>query len=57
MSAIEEVVTYNCVYIWSLYLGLHMAYYDNEGVLVSHPVYTASQYLTSNFAIDLLGKY
>ncbi|XP_046436019.1 uncharacterized protein LOC124187876 [Neodiprion fabricii] len=38
-----------------IYIRLHVCYYNDEGLLISHPLSTAKHYLTHSFAIDLLG--
>ena len=39
-----------------LYLGLHMCYYNEEGILVTHPMYTARNYVRSRFFLDLISS-
>ena len=41
----------------AIYLGFHMAFFNREGVLVSHPLITAERYVFSRFLIDLLGSF
>lgn len=38
-----------------IYLRFHYCYYNEKGLLVSHPLKTASHYLNHGFLIDVLG--
>ena len=38
----------------SRYIGLHVAYYNRDNILVTHPLWTASHYLCTGFFFDLL---
>ncbi|XP_018319642.1 uncharacterized protein LOC108733088 [Agrilus planipennis] len=38
-----------------MYLRLHVCYYNDEGILVSHPLKTASHYLSHSFVTDFIG--
>lgn len=38
-----------------VYLRLHCQYYNEKGILVTHPLYTAKHYLSRSFLIDLMG--
>lgn len=38
-----------------IYIRLHVCYYNDQGILVSHPLSTAKHYLAHGFAVDLLG--
>ncbi|KAK9891943.1 hypothetical protein WA026_017426 [Henosepilachna vigintioctopunctata] len=40
-----------------LYLFLHVAYYNQYGLLVSHPLSTAKHYLANNFLMDLAAAF
>ncbi|XP_017772716.1 PREDICTED: uncharacterized protein LOC108559859 [Nicrophorus vespilloides] len=37
-----------------VYIRLHVCYYNEDGVLVTHPKYTATHYITTSFTVDLL---
>lgn len=37
-----------------IYVKLHFCYYNQEGLLISHPYFTAKHYLQHNFVVDLL---
>lgn len=39
------------------YVRLHYCYYNNSGLLISHPYLTAKQYLSHNFIVDLIGVF
>ena len=41
----------------AIYLGLHMAYFNRDGVLVSHPLSTAKRYFVSRFAMDIIASF
>lgn len=36
------------------YIRAHVAFYNEEGVAVTHPVQTARHYLRTSFALDLI---
>lgn len=36
---------------------MHVCYYDKKGILVTHPRYTATNYLTTSFTIDFLSLF
>lgn len=38
-----------------IYIRLHVCYYNEQGILISHPLSTAKHYLSHGFAVDLLG--
>ncbi|CAG2061389.1 unnamed protein product [Timema podura] len=40
-----------------LYVCMHVGYFNEMGVLVTHPLYTAKHYLQHNFVIDLLACF
>lgn len=44
--------------IWSsyvdVYMSLFVAFYNNDGIFITHPKYTAKNYLTHNFVMDLI---
>lgn len=40
--------------IVDIYLRFHVAYYNSDGLLIKHPLYTAKHYFTHGFLIDLL---
>ncbi|KAI4469151.1 cyclic nucleotide-gated cation channel subunit a [Holotrichia oblita] len=40
--------------ICDLYIRLHVAYYNENGILIKHPLCTAKHYLTHGFLIDAL---
>ncbi|KAK9738491.1 Cyclic nucleotide-binding domain [Popillia japonica] len=40
-----------------MYIRLHVCYYNNDGILVTHPKYTAKYYLTHAFLIDFLACF
>lgn len=57
-----------CVWAWinigldvtawiDMYIRLHVCYYNEEGLLVSHPLYTAWYYVTHGMLLDLLGCF
>ena len=46
-----DLLSFVCVY-----LGLHMCYYNEEGILVSHTAYTARNYLKGRFFLDLFSS-
>ncbi|XP_013389400.1 potassium voltage-gated channel subfamily H member 6, partial [Lingula anatina] len=54
-SILGWVITYTLdVLSWiAMYIGLHTAYYNKKGCLVSHPLATAKHYFTTNFLLDL----
>lgn len=37
-----------------LYVRLHVCYFNDDGILVKHPLLTAKRYLTHGFVLDLL---
>lgn len=37
-----------------MYVRLHVQYYDERGIQITHPLYTAYHYLTTSFFIDVL---
>lgn len=41
------------VVIPDMYLRLHYQYYTDMGILITHPLYTAKNYLTTTFITDL----
>lgn len=40
-----------------VYMSLLVAYYNEDGILITHPKYTAKNYLTHNFAMDLISTF
>lgn len=66
LFTIPPVITCsNCVWRWILlyldlmalidiYLKFHYCYYNDNGLLVTHPLKTASHYLKHSFVIDLI---
>lgn len=40
--------------ICDLYMRLHVAYYNKDGILVKHPLHTAKHYLTHGFLVDAI---
>ena len=47
-----------CRVIFNLfsYLGLHTAYYNEEGVLITNPLMCAKHYVKSNFVYEFLAN-
>lgn len=45
---------FDLFYIVDMFVRLHIQYYNENGILVTHPLYTARHYLKTNFAIDLV---
>lgn len=45
-----------CAYI-DIYLLFHMGYYNEKGVLITHPKYTARNYITHSFIVDILAVF
>lgn len=39
------------------YIRFHVGYYNEKGILVAHPLYTAKYYLSHAFIIDLIGCF
>lgn len=42
------------VFIPDFFIRLHCQYYNKVGLLITHPLFTARHYLTTNFPIDIL---
>jgi len=42
------------LFLIDIYIKMHVSYYNEDGVLVTHPTATAKNYLRRNFLIDLL---
>lgn len=42
---------------FDIYVRLHVAYYDQIGILIRHPLVTAKYYIKHSFVIDLLGVF
>lgn len=40
-----------------MYIRMHCCYYNNQGVLVSHPIHTAQHYFQTSFAIDIYASF
>ncbi|XP_058949071.2 uncharacterized protein [Pocillopora verrucosa] len=40
-----------------MYIKFHLAFYNENNVLVTHPIYTARNYLRKNFPLDLLCSF
>lgn len=40
-----------------LYVMLHVCYYNEKGILVTHPARTATHYLSKNFVVDLFACF
>lgn len=40
-----------------IYLRFHFCYYDDKGLLITHPLKTASHYLNHGFLVDLVGVF
>ncbi|KAJ7372502.1 hypothetical protein OS493_019011 [Desmophyllum pertusum] len=40
-----------------MYIKFHLAFYNENNVLVTHPLYTARNYLRKNFSLDLLSSF
>lgn len=47
----------NLTALLDIYLLLHMGYYNEDGLLITHPKDTALYYLKHSFAVDLLGVF
>ncbi|GJQ69135.1 hypothetical protein Trydic_g6293 [Trypoxylus dichotomus] len=43
-----------CVGLMDFYIRLHTAYYNKNGILVTHPLYTCLNYLKTSFLLDFL---
>lgn len=41
-------------YLVDLYIRMHCQYYNNKGILVTHPWSTMKYYLTTSFALDVI---
>nr|XP_022913144.1 uncharacterized protein LOC111423988 [Onthophagus taurus] len=39
------------------YIRMHVRYYNDIGILVTHPLYTALHYFTSSFSVDMFGLF
>lgn len=48
--------TFRFVGFTDIYIRFHCQYYNNRGIIVDHPLYTARNYVRSSFAIDLIGN-
>lgn len=44
-------------YLFFSYVRFHVSYYNKRGILVTHPKYTALNYLSRAFILDLLGAF
>lgn len=44
------------VYV-DMYILLHVAYYNEDGILITHPKHTAKYYLTHSFIVDLISAF
>ena len=51
------ITLFHYFYCFSRYLSFHIAYYNENKVLVTHPLSTAEHYLKSNFLLDLLSCF
>ncbi|KAF5288618.1 hypothetical protein FQR65_LT11989 [Abscondita terminalis] len=40
-----------------IYLRFHVCFYNDKGILVSHPLFTSQYYLKRAFVVDLLGVF
>ena len=43
--------------LFLIYAGFHMAYFNSEGVLVSHPLRTAQNYFSTRFLFDFIACF
>lgn len=50
------ILTDICAYI-DIYLLLHLAYYNKQGILITHPQMTASNYIRRSFALDVIAVF
>lgn len=49
--------TLDATAVADIYLRLHVAYYNETGILIWHPLKTAIHYVTHGFLFDLLGVF
>lgn len=49
--------TSDIVMAFDLYIRMHCQYYDNNGILVTHPWSTVKHYLSTSFIIDFLAFF
>ncbi|XP_046424762.1 uncharacterized protein LOC124182029 [Neodiprion fabricii] len=53
---ITRVITFlNIAALLDIYVRMHVGYFNEKGLLVTHPLSTASQYMTTSMFVDLLG--
>ncbi|XP_071057155.1 uncharacterized protein [Onthophagus taurus] len=48
---------FDLVALIDLYIRLHCQYYNEKGILVTHPLYTAKNYLKTAFMMDSMGCF
>lgn len=46
-------IVLGCITLIDFYIRMHCQYYNEQGILVSHPLYTAKHYFKTLFLIDL----
>ncbi|XP_068721896.1 uncharacterized protein [Montipora capricornis] len=49
--------SFDIVCLVDMYIRFHLAFYNKNNVLVTHPLFTARHYLRTNFALDLLCSF
>lgn len=43
------------VFFWvDIYIRMHLQYYNKDGILVTHSLYTARNYIQTNFPVDIM---
>ncbi|XP_044173366.1 LOW QUALITY PROTEIN: uncharacterized protein LOC114949688 [Acropora millepora] len=48
---------FDIICLVDMYVRFHLAFYNENNVLVTHPLFTARHYLRTNFALDLLCSF
>ncbi|CAH3024940.1 unnamed protein product, partial [Porites evermanni] len=48
---------FDIICLVDMYIKFHLAFYNENNVLVTHPLYTARNYLRTNFSLDLLFSF
>ena len=51
-NLVVDLVSLSCIYF-----GFHVAYYNDDGILVTHPLITARHYAKTTLFIDFLGCF
>ncbi|XP_068704187.1 uncharacterized protein [Montipora foliosa] len=49
--------SFEIVCLVDMYIRFHLAFYNENNVLVTHPLFTARHYLRTNFSLDLLCSF